>query len=691
MAPGPLEGTGGTVKDIGFLLLAVISLSLPSELMSAEFGRIEGRVTDEETEKPLPLVNILVKGTSLGSETDKEGRYFIRDVSCGDYEIIATMMGYRAVTKEVSVRAGEISAIDFNLQESPIEMGGIVVTATRTNKYLADVPIRVDVIPAKEIERANNQTAADAVAWLTAVSVEGSGYSRGVVRLQGLPAKYTLVMIDGQRVRGGHADDIDLSQIPADMIERIEILKGPCSALYGSDALGGVINVITKSAPPKLSSTGSISYGTYNTQIYRLSHGLKANNIGYIATGTRSKTDGLEEWSRYTANNVFTKVNYGKDNKIIGSINYYWEDRILLDMKEKKLNSNIKGNWRLDRFSTMKIGGYWSQYNRSLASHGDTSTSEEIGFRTEFQYDRQVFANNLLTIGGDYSYNKSTSDIVDGSENIKSLFIQDQIEWLDMFLVIHGLRMDAHTDWGVQYNPKLNLMYKPLDRLGIRASIGRGFKAPTLSQLHMFWYHRFGGGFWIKGNSNLSPEKSIGYQVGVEVGPFVPGWCNLSLFWNDVRDMITIEEIGTYGGKPLLSYINAERVNTKGAEFELRTNFLEYFTTSLGYTYTIARDMDTEKELTYTPRHKLIGGLSFHSEQIGLTLDLRGEYTGRRYIDSDNTNILDGYYLLHSKLNATVFKHLKLSFAVNNILDFQYEEMSEMPGRTFLGSVGISF
>ncbi|MEA3431064.1 MAG: TonB-dependent receptor [candidate division WOR-3 bacterium] len=676
---------------IAFLLLGVVSLSLPSELISAEFGRIEGRVTDRETGNPLPLVDVLVKGTPLGTTTDKNGRYFIANVPLGDYEVLATMMGYGAVTKEVSVRAGGISAIDFNLQESPIEMGGIVVTATRTNKYLADVPIRVDVIPAKEIERANNQTAADAVAWLTAVSVEGSGYSRGVVRLQGLPGKYTLIMVDGQRVKGGHSDNTDLSQIPVDMIERIEILKGPCSALYGSDALGGVINIITKPALSRLSGSGSISYGTYNTQIYRLSHGLKANNIGYIATGTRSKTDGLEEWNEYTTNNIFTKVSYGKDNKIVGSTNYYWEDRILLDMKEKKFNSNIKGNWRLHRFSTIKIRGYWSRYNRSLVSQGDTSTSEEIGFRTEIQYDRQVFRNHLVTIGGDYSYNKSTSDIVDGNEAIKSLFAQDQMEWFDMFSAILGLRVDAHNDWGTQYNPKLNLMYKPFGRLKFRASIGRGFKAPTLSQLHMFWYHRFGGGFWIKGNSNLNPEKSTGYQVGVEVGPFVSGWCNLSLFWNDVRDMITVEEIGTYEGKPLLSYINAERVNTKGAEFELRTNFLKYFTTSLGYTYTIARDMDTEKELTYTPRHKLIGGLSFHSDQIGLTLDLRGEYAGRRYIDSDNTNILDGYYLLHSKLNATVFEHLKLSFAINNILNFQYEEMSKMPGRSFLGSIGVTF
>lgn len=679
------------VKSVTFLFLIVISFSLPYKLIPSEFGKIKGRVTDKETRKSLPLVNIIVKGTSLGAVTDKDGRYFIRNIPPGNYEILATMMGYKAIARNIVVKSDEVSIEDFELRVAPIEMGGVVVTGTRTDAYLADIPVRVTVIPNKEIERSNNQTAADVVTWLTAVNVESSGYSRDVISLQGLPAKYTLIMVDGQRIKGGHGGDIDLSQIPTDMIERIEILKQPASALYGSDALGGVINIITKSPPAKLSGNGSFSYGTHNTQIYRLSQGIKNADIGYIITGSRSKTDGLEEWEGYTANNIFGKVDYGKDNKIVISTEYYREDRILLDMKEKKFNSNFKGNWKLDRFSNMKIASYWSQYNRSLVSHNDTSISKELTLRAEFQYDRQMFYNNLVTIGGDYSYNKSRSDIIDGSEDIKSLFVQDQIGWLNIFSAILGLRMDAHTDWGTQYNPNLNLMYKSPDILKLRVSIARGFKAPTLSQLYMFWYHTFGGGFWIKGNSNLNPERSIGYQISAELKPFIPIWCNISLFWNDVRDMITIEQTGTYEGKALFSYINAEKINTRGIEFELRTNPLKYITSSFGYTYTIAKDMDTDKELTYTPRHKLTGILSFDYEQIGLSLDLRGEYNGKRYIDSENMNILDGYYLLHSNLSMAILRRLKLSFAVNNILDFQYEEMSKMPGRSFLGSIGVSF
>lgn len=673
------------------MLLPVITLSLPSELIQSELGVIEGCVTDRETGKPLPLVNILVKGSLMGTVTDKDGRYSVDNVPPGNYAILTTMMGYRAVTKNVIVKSGEVSVVDFKLGVAPIELGGIVVTGTRTDAYLADVPVRVTVVPIEEIERGNNQTAADAVAWLTAVNIEGSGYSRAVVSLQGLPAKYTLIMVDGQRIMGGHGDDIDLSQIPIDMIEKIEILKGPCSALYGSDALGGVINVITKSVPLRLCGDGSVSYGSNNTQIYRLNHGLKFGDFGYIVTGSRSKTDGLKEYDGYTANNVFARVDYGKDTRIIASTGYYWEDRIFLDMKEKKLNSRIEGSHRLDDISSIKIKGYWTQYNHSLLSHGEPSTAKELILRAEAQYDRQVFTNNLLTFGFDYSYNKRESDIIDGSENIKSLFVQDQIEWFDNFSLILGLRTDVHRDWGIQYNPKLNIMYKQSDKLNIRASVGRGFKAPTLSQLHMFWYHRFGGGFWISGNPDLKPESSIGYNLDLEIVPTTPIWCNLSIFWNDVKDMMVIEHVGTYGDKALFTYVNSEEVNTKGIEAETKVSLLKYIRVTAGYTYTMAKNVQTGNELTYTPQHKLIGNLGFHSEEIGLTADLRGQYIGERYIDINNTTKLDGYYVLHFKAGQTIFRYLKLSFAVDNILDFKYEEMGQMEGRSFLGSIGVSF
>lgn len=673
------------------MLLAVITLSLPSELIQSELGGIEGYVTDRETRKPLPLVNIIVKRTILGAVTDKVGRYSVDNVPPGNYELLTTMMGYRAVTKNVIVKSGEVSVVDFKLGVAPIELGGIVVTGTRTDAYLADVPVRVTVIPAEEIEKGNIQTAADAVAWLTAVNVEGSGYSRAVVSLQGLPAKYTLIMVDGQRIMGGHGDDVDLSQIPIDMIEKIEILKGPCSALYGSDALGGVINVITKSVPLRLSGDGSVSYGSNNTQIYRLNHGFKVGDIGYIVTGSRTETDGLEEYDGYTANNVFARVDYGNETRIVVSTGYYWEDRIFLDMKEKKLNSRIEGSHRLDGISSIKIKGYWNHYDRSLLSQGEPSTAKEFILRAEAQYDRYLFTNNLLTLGLDYSYNKRESDIIDGSENIKSLFIQDQIEWLEKFSLILGLRTDVHYDWGIQYNPKLNLMYKPFDKLNIRASVGRGFRAPTLSQLHMFWYHRFGGGFWIAGNTDLNPESSIGYNFDFEMVPLVPIWCNFSIFWNDVKDMMVIEHIGTYEDKALFTYVNSEKINTRGVEAEIKVSLLKYIRFSAGYTYTIAKNIHTSNELTYTPRHKVVGRLGFHNEKIGSSVELRGQYKSKRYIDIDNTTELDGYYVLYIKSSQTIFKHLKLSFAVDNILNFRYEEMGQMDGRSFLGNMGVSF
>ncbi|MCK4396201.1 carboxypeptidase-like regulatory domain-containing protein [candidate division WOR-3 bacterium] len=134
-------------------IIAVIGLVvlIPVIILAEDFGKIEGTVTDKKNNKPLPMVNVIVKGTSLGSASGVDGNFVITNITPGDYSIMATMMGYKAVTKSVKVLPGETTLLDFELKESTIELGGIVVTGTRTPRYIKEIPVRTEVITARTL------------------------------------------------------------------------------------------------------------------------------------------------------------------------------------------------------------------------------------------------------------------------------------------------------------------------------------------------------------------------------------------------------------------------------------------------------------------------------------------------------------------------------------------------------------
>ena len=159
-----------------------------------------------------------------------------------------------------------------------VELEKTVITATKTMHTLGDVPVAAEVITKEEIKAKNIKTVQDALKYLSGIKVDkfcGGWGDKGKMQIQGLSANYTLILVDGQKYHGGHGEGVDLHSIPIEMIERIEILKGPASALHGSDAIGGVINIITKSAPKKPMFSASTSFGTRNTQVHEASGGFK--------------------------------------------------------------------------------------------------------------------------------------------------------------------------------------------------------------------------------------------------------------------------------------------------------------------------------------------------------------------------------------------------------------------------------
>ncbi len=276
--------------------IGVLVFVLPAIVLAQGFGKIEGKVVDEETGESLPLVNVIVRKTTLGAATGEDGKYQMK-IPAGDYKVMATMMGYRAVTKEVSVSAGETAVLDFKLKESAIEMGGVVVTGTRTPRYIKDTPVRTEVITARRLKERGVPNLYEALEGVPGIRVEQqcSYCNFSVIRMQGLESGHCQILIDGQPIYSGLASVYGAQQVPAGNINRIEIVKGAGSALYGSSAISGIINIVTKKPGAEPSINASTSFGTANTNEYTLSASRRYGNMDMMINAQKNTGDGIDE------------------------------------------------------------------------------------------------------------------------------------------------------------------------------------------------------------------------------------------------------------------------------------------------------------------------------------------------------------------------------------------------------------
>jgi outer membrane receptor for ferrienterochelin and colicins len=278
--------------------LFVLSTALlaPAVILAEGFGRIEGTVTDKESGNPLAGVNVIIKHTSLGAAADGDGNYSMA-VPAGEYEVVATMMGFRAVTREARIAENETSVLDFKLEESMIELGGIVVTGTRTPRYIKDTPVRTEVITSRRLKERGAPNLYEALEGTPGIRVEQqcSYCNFSVIRMQGLESGHCQILIDGMPTYSGLASVYGAQQVAAGGIDRIEIVKGAGSALYGSSALSGIINVVTKKPGAEPSIKASTSIGTANTNEYVLSAARRYGNTDMVINAQKNTGDGIDQ------------------------------------------------------------------------------------------------------------------------------------------------------------------------------------------------------------------------------------------------------------------------------------------------------------------------------------------------------------------------------------------------------------
>lgn len=720
---------------LSLLLLMFTTMLISTLSMADDFCGIKGTVVNKKTTEPLLLANVILKGTTMGAATDEDGHYFISGVPAGKYQVIVSMIGYKTLTKTVSVSADEVSILDFKLTQMVIPMGEIVVTATKTKHILGDIPVSAHVITKEEMELANVETACQAVKYLPGVYAQGGfGWVKEAAKLQGLDPQYTLLLLDGQKIRGAPKYSADLSQYPAEMIEKIEIIKGPASSLYGSDAISGIINIMTRTAPEKPTGSASAAFGTYKNRIYRLSFGNKMGGLGYFLSYNRRESDGWPDTLIWESNGGVDTLVYiydrFKDEGFQGSLGYEFAPLFKLVLKsgyfqqeqeenppeQQRYSLNALGELRLSKASTLKIRGSWFKYNRLMLKAGvDTTDIQHELYEAELNYNHLV-KKNLFTLGYHYCKEYHTHFKFDTllqsgtvSQSTNSFFIQDELEFLPFSLVL-GTRVDHHDKWGTVINPNIGVLYRLTKNLKLRGSVGRAFKEPPMC--HLYTVDLFQANRWIVAYSDLKPEKSIGYGFGAEYGIGENLLTEVSFFRNDIEDLIETYHTGDSMRPnpweplyPVYSYKNIAEVYTQGIEFMLWGQISDWLSGRAGYTWLDSKNKETEQELFYNPRHKLNLELQTSVPWFDFGINLRGEYIGERwgyYIEpglcpglapEPEPEMLESYWLTHIKVNKVITTQVRVFFSVNNILDEKYYEwaLRKMTGREFLGGIRLKF
>lgn len=556
------------------------------------------------------------------------------------------------------------------------------------------------------------------------------GDNRKGVSIRGLDSSYTLILVDGKRVNSRNAvfrhNDFDLNWIPVDSIERIEVVRGPMSSLYGSDALGGVVNIITKKIGQKWSGTVTVDTtvqehrdrgDTYNGQFFT-SGPLIDGVLGMKAYGSLAKREKDDPQNSTTTDTGETPRIEGFSSRD-GNVEFAWtpnqnhdftagygfdrQDRDSDSLDKNRLerqNYSVSHNGRWD-YGTSELKYYGEKVENKNPGYSSPITSESN--TVDGKYTLPLTAiNQFLTVGGEWRHDK-LSDAVNltGGTSSKTsasqyaLFVEDEWRIFEPLALTTGVRMDDHETYGEHWSPRAYLVYNATDTVTVKGGWATAFKAPSLLQLSPDWTsNSCRGACKIVGSPDLKPETSESWELGLyymgEEGWLEGVESSVTVFRNDVKDRISISrtsdvnaapgyqnfvgfETGANGRRiPVFSYYNVNKARIQGVETELKIPFNDEWKLSINYTYNDGRDVSNgeNKPLSDLPFHTANGTLDWKPLALeDWSFYVSGHYTGQKRADSATAKTPGGYTIWNTGAAWQVTKDVKLRAGVLNLGD----------------------
>jgi outer membrane receptor for ferrienterochelin and colicins len=634
------------------IILLTVAISVAFATLSyaqSNTGTIEGTVT--QNGEPLQGVNISVTDIQKGNVTDAEGNYEITNVPEGNYTLRASYVGFKKVNQNVEVTAGASVTMNFSLEEAPSELGQMVVTGTMRETYVKDSPVKVEVVNVERLQQ--SKTSANFMDLVGSVNGLSTQLNCGVcgtnaIRVNGVEGPNTAVLIDGMPIQGALASVYGLNGISPSIIDQVEVIKGPQSTLYGTQALGGVVNIITKN-PANTPSFSAEAYGESTTQegSINLAASPQVGRFRSFVSGdlVREKkyfdnnNDGFNDRPNQTRGALFAKgVLMGKDgeqrfnvaakylnenrtggakgfsddmrgsDQIYGESIYTRRTELLTEYRPAGLNERLRINGALT-------------YHSQDSFYGDSKydATQNIAFG-QATFDQPLSENFQLLTGATAryeTYNDNTPATSGGADLrfIPGVFAQGEFTAGEVKL-LGGVRVDHHTEHGFVTAPRLSAKYSPTGITTFRASAGTGFRVVNVFTED---HQALTGAREVVFNEDLNPEESRSITASLEQSiPFGVNPMTLSLdgFYTRFSNQI----IPDYDQDPnLIVYENLDGHSvTQGFSIGLDQSFTDVpvnYNASFTLMDVFTDENGTQEALTYAP--DFLGNL-------GLTYQLRG-------------------------------------------------------------------
>jgi outer membrane receptor for ferrienterochelin and colicin len=687
---------------------------------------IVGKIVDDEG-VPLEAANVYLRGTIMGAATNSRGEFRIESVPAGEFVLTISIIGYQL--KELPVKIGDekVDLGTIGLKAGAMQSQPIVVTAARHQQSLQDVSASIATISQKDIEFRNAITIDDALQYESGLNLTGdqvnirgsTGYSRAV-------GSRVLMLVDGIPYMTGDTKEANFESLQINQIERIEIVKGAGSALYGSNAIGGVINIISKKIEAQPLTHVKLYGGFYTDPYYkewewsdrtRYLSGVKfdySNKLGIV---------GFRFGAAHDQDDSYRKNDWIKRNYISGLLTFdispfdqinltsnymaqekenflYWKNLTnALIPPEDQLGDKISSKrWHLaaayrhifnqDNYYVFKAIWFQNRFSDNISNEqygvGNESLSNYLD--GELQYNFLV-TRHLFTLGMEVNKSRVTSNIFgDNSGYNSAFFAQDEIKWEQSWTVTPGLRIDYFNldEIGSDYqiNPKLGIVHKPWTSVALRGSIGQGFRAPSIAEV---FTNTTASGLKVVPNLELKPERSISGEIGYN--QLIEQKINLdvSLFYNRYWDLIE----GRFTEDGDIQFKNV--TNARGMGFEINMNITTldsrlYY--NVGYTYTDVREIIVNEDgnqvlgqyLSFRPRHLFYNHADYTWGNFRFGIDYRFMSAWDR-IDNELTffiedvdervdaHIVDARIVYSFNIDGSP---LETSIQINNLLQYHY-------------------
>lgn len=677
---------------IVMLVLACVSMSLYAVNPIKEGNMIAGHVIVKGTEESIPFATIMILGTNRGAVSNEEGQFEFRKLAAGKYTLRVQVMGYKTQEKTITVGAEATSVVHFQMEEESFMTDEVVVSANRNEVSRKAAPVVVNVMSAKLFETVNSTDLAKSLNFQSGLRVENNCQNCGFpqVRINGLEGPYSQILINSRPIISALSGVYGLEQIPVNMIERVEVVRGGGSALFGANAVGGTINIITKDPINnsfQVASTmsnmngksweqymgGNVSlvakdnsYGIALYETYRNRNPYDADGDGFSELGKLNmNTFGMRAYYRP---NYFSRINveYHTTNEFRRGGNKFNLQPHESDITEQTKHIINSGGLSYDRYwgEKHKMSVYGSIQHtdrnsyygaqRDMNAYGKTNDlTWVVGGMYVGNMDRCLFAPATFTGGVEYQ-NNSLHDVMTGYHRdmqqdvrIAGGFVQN--EWrLNRWTMLVGARLDKHNliDHPI-FSPRVNFLYKPSDNLQARLTYSTGFRAPQAYDEDLHVTAVGGEGVQIRLAEGLREERSNSFSGSVDWSFPMGHWqSNILLegFYTDLHHVFVLEDIGLdENGDKIKERRNGSGAKVYGVNLDAKVAHGREAQLQLGFTVQRSRynraeiwtsegeEEQTTKRMPRTPDY--YGYFTFTSAPLkSFDFSLSGTYTGKMIV-----------------------------------------------------------